>query len=198
MNTQATDTLCDKAKIFSDQNAVLERLSLLLNKLGIEVNSRIFSGGKLKQVSRSMSADPILAQIISSPQVFLNELASIDADQRPATVIFAKDYDNNTISAAVQAGADAYLTEEPNPVNVSAAIRFARANHAAKIELKKALRKTQRRLGERAEIERAKYHLMLDGDMTEAQAHTFLRTIAMRECTTMGATAKKILEIKAQ
>lgn len=187
-----------RAHVLAESDTTLINFAQLVERLGIEVDGDLFSSGKLKQLGGLLEQNPMLVRIESAPQQLLAELEALDSAERKPTVVFAKHYDKSSIDSAVQAGVDAYLVEEPNELNVQAAIRFAKANYAAKIELAKMLNKTRRRLGERAEIERAKYQLMLNGDLNEVQAHALMRSMAMNDCTSMGVIAKNILDFADQ
>ena len=186
--------LCETAGVFSDKAATLHSISELLESLGVEVDGKIFQSGSLSDLKVSANDYAVLAKLVENPDAFLAELSRIPIEEKPPTVILSPPGSASSMAQAVSAGADAVITEDPNNNNLSSAILFAKANNSAKRQIAKELRKTRRRVVERAEVERAKYFLMLEKGMTESDAHEHLRSTAMESCSSMGQVAIEMLK----
>jgi response regulator NasT len=160
----------------------------VLSSEGLDVVACMAPDEDLLSAIRRYDPDLVLIDIDSPDRDTLEALRSAQAHQPRPMVMFTQDDDGASIRRAVDAGVTAYIvdgleTRRVRPIVEAAMAQFARYR-ALEEELQRALGK----LSERKVIERAKGIVMQQQGISEPEAFTAMRTLAMRR-------NKKLVEI---
>ena len=166
-----------------------------LRDVGFEVLSVIpTASGLLYQMAQQEPDVVIIA--LDSPDRDVLESLSIASGHNPRPVVmFSEAGDQGFITDAIRAGVTAYQAEDISPARVRAAIDIAVAQFSAFSELREELDDTRRQLEDRKLIEKAKGLLMQAHDVSEEEAFTTLRRLAMDKNRTLGETARDVIAI---
>lgn len=165
-----------------------EVLRPLLGSEGLEVIACIAPDQDLLSAIRRHDPDLVLIDIDSPDRDILESLRSAQAHQPRAMVMFTQDDDGASIRRAVEAGVTAYLVDGLEARRVRPILEAAMAQFARYRVLEDELRRALGKLSERKVIERAKGIVMQQQGISEPEAFTAMRTLAMRR-------NKKLVEI---
>jgi response regulator NasT len=142
------------------------------------------------------AAPDVIIACTASPSAGLLESLRSLAERAPRPVImFATDARRETIRKTVEAGVSAYVVDGWAPKRVAAIIEAACARFEAYESLKKELRTTQARLAERKVVEKAKGLVMQQRGLSEDQAYSSLRKMAMDQNLTLAEVARRVISI---
>ena len=163
--------------------------------VGFEVLSVIpTASGLLYQMAQQEPDVVIIA--LDSPDRDVLESLSIASGHNPRPVVmFSEAGDQNFITDAIRAGVTAYQAQDISPARVRAAIDIAVAQFSAFNDLREELDDTRRQLDDRKQIERAKGLLMQVHGVTEEEAFSTLRKLAMDKNRSLGDTARDAIDI---
>lgn len=163
--------------------------------VGFEVLSVIpTASGLLYQMAQQEPDVVIIA--LDSPDRDVLESLSIASGHNPRPVVmFSEAGDQNFITDAIRAGVTAYQAQDISPARVRAAIDIAIAQFSAFNDLREELDDTRRQLDDRKQIERAKGLLMQAHGVTEEEAFSTLRKLAMDKNRSLGDTARDAIDI---
>ena len=128
-------------------------------------------------------------------QNILADIATTKQQQSVPIVIFTKDNRSETIRAATQAGASAYVVNGLSPERIQPIIEAAIARFREFQALAQELKKTKTNLAERKIIERAKGLVMEQRGCTEAKAYRMLQKTAMDQKKRLAEIAQDILSV---
>jgi response regulator NasT len=111
--------------------------------------------------------------------------------------MFSADRDQQTIRAAVRAGASAYVVDGLAADRVEPIIEAAIARFESFQAVRRELAQVRTRLSERKVIERAKGVLMKARGMGEDEAYVALRSMAMERSISVGELARQLLSVSS-
>lgn len=166
-----------------------------LRQAGFTVLSVIpTASGLLYQMAQQEPDVVIIA--LDSPDRDVLESLSIASSHNPRPVVmFSGSGDQSFISDAIRAGVTGYQSEDISPARVKAAIEVAVAQFSAFSELRRELDDTRRQLDDRKRVEKAKGLLMAVHQVTEEEAFSTLRKLAMDRHRSLGETAADVVAI---
>ncbi|QIB65756.1 ANTAR domain-containing response regulator [Kineobactrum salinum] len=197
--TAATTTAAPLRLILVDDNrerAAAVEACLALS--GFAVLSVIpTASGLLFQMAQQEPDVVVIA--LDSPDRDVLESLSIASSHNPRPVVmFSEAGDQGFIGDAIRAGVTAYQAEDINPDRVRAVIDVAMAQFAAYKGLRQELDQTRAQLAERKLVEKAKGLLMTIHKVSEEEAYSTLRKLAMDQHQSLGATARGVITLLQQ
>lgn len=152
------------------------------------------ASGLLYQMAQE-EPDVVIIALDSPNRDVLESLSIASAHNPRPVVMFSENGDQRFISDAIKAGVTAYQAEDISPARVRAAIDIAVAQFSAFNDLREELDQTRRQLDERKLIEKAKGLLMSVHKVSEQEAFSTLRKLAMDKHRTLGETARDVIAI---
>jgi response regulator NasT len=163
-------------------------LSPVLRAEGLDVVACIAPDQDLLAAIRRHDPDLVLIDIESPDRDTLESLRSAQASQPRPMVMFTQDDDGASIRRAVEAGVTAYIVDGLETRRIRPILDAAMAQFTRYRALEEDLRRALEKLSERKLIERAKGIVMQQQGISEPEAFTAMRTLAMRR-------NKKLVEI---
>lgn len=170
---------------------------LMLENLGYLVVAEVFEPHRLYDAVRQHQPDVIIIATESPTRDTLEHVALLSEREPRPIVMFSTDRDQQTIRAAVRAGASAYVVDGLAPERVSPIIEAAIARFEAFQEMRRELDQVRTKLSERKLIERAKGVLMKARGMSEEDAYAALRSMAMERSIGIGELARQVLSVSS-
>ena len=170
-------------------------VQLRLQQAGFDLLSVIPTGAGLLFQMEQQEPDVVIIALDSPDREVLESLTIASSHNPRPVLMFSQSGDHNFIVDAIRAGVTAYQAEDISADRVGAAIDVAVAQFSAFNDLKQELDETRRQLGERKQVEKAKGLLVSIHNVTEAEAFTTLRKLAMDKNKTLGETALDVLAI---
>lgn len=165
-----------------------EVLRPILGGEGLDVVACVAPDQDLLAAIRRYDPDLVLIDIESPDRDTLESLRNAQVHQPRAMVMFTQDDDGASIRRAVEAGVTAYIVDGLEARRVRPIVEAAMAQFARYRSLEEDLQRALGKLSERKVIERAKGIVMQQQGISEPQAFTAMRTLAMRR-------NKKLVEI---
>lgn len=181
--------------LVDDDRVRASAVELNLQQAGIEVLSVIPTGAGLLYQMAQQEPDVVIISLDSPDRDVLESLTIASSHNPRPVLMFSQSGDHSFITDAIRAGVTAYQAEHISPHRVRAAIDVAVAQFSACNELKQELHETRRQLGERKQVEKAKGLLMSVHKVTEEEAFSTLRKLAMDKSRTLGEAAVDVLAI---
>ncbi len=133
---------------------------------------------------------------LDSPDRDVLESLSVASSHNPRPVVmFSEAGDQGFIGDAIRAGVTAYQAEDINPNRVRAVIDVAMAQFAAYTDLRQELDQTRAQLAERKLVDKAKGLLMKIHQVSEEEAYSTLRKLAMDQHQSLGTTARGVITL---
>ncbi len=166
--------------------------------VGFDVVSVIPTAAGLLYQMAQREPDVVIIALDSPDRDVLESLAIASTHNPRPVVMFSEAGDPAFISDAIRAGVTAYQAEDISPSRVRAAIDVAVAQFSAFDDLKRELDETRRQLAERKLVEKAKGLLMSVHQVSEDEAFSTLRKLAMDKNRTLGETAEDVIAILAR
>lgn len=170
---------------------------LMLENLGYLVVAEIFEPCLLYDAVRRHQPDVIIIDTESPSRDTLEHIAMLSEREPRPIVMFSADRDQQTIRAAVRAGASAYVVDGLAPERVSPIIEAAVARFESFQAVRRELVDVRTKLSERKLIERAKGVLMKARGMSEEDAYAALRSMAMERSIGIGELARQVLSVSS-
>ena len=125
----------------------------------------------------------------------LKELAEINQLLPLPIVIFAENDSPNVIKNAIKSGVSAYVVNEILPQRLQSIISVANERFKAIQSLRNELKQAKTQLESRKYIERAKGLIMEQKQISENEAYSSLRKMAMDQGCSLAAVAKNIIDV---
>lgn len=148
----------------------------------------------VKQVEAT-HPDIILIETDSPTRDTLEHLSVLDrANPRPV-VMFTQEADSQAIRLAVQAGVSAYVVDGLDASRIKPVIDVAVAQFESHQALRNELALSNRKLGERKSIDRAKGVLMKARSISEDDAYRMLRKLAMDRGKSMASVSQDVIDM---
>ena len=166
-----------------------------LREVGFDVLSIIPTASGLLYQMAQQEPDVVIIALDSPDRDVLESLTIASAHNPSPVVMFSEAGDKNFISDAINAGVTAYQAEDISPARVRAAIDIAIAQFSQFKLLREELDHTRRQLEDRKLVEKAKGLLMRVHGVSEEEAFSTLRKLAMDKNRTLGESARDVIEI---
>jgi len=166
-----------------------------LTEVGFDVLSVIPTAAGLLYQMAQQEPDVIIIALDSPDRDVLESLSIASAHNPRPVVMFSEAGDERFINDAIRAGVTAYQAEDISPARVRVAINIAMAQFSAFSDLREQLDDTRRQLDGRKLVEKAKGLLMAVHAVSEEQAFSTLRRLAMDKSRTLEETAREVIAI---
>ncbi|MFC4700108.1 ANTAR domain-containing response regulator [Glaciecola siphonariae] len=148
----------------------------------------------LKQVD-DLKPDMIVMDIESPDRDVLDSLHLLSSVNPKPIVMFAEKHDSDTIQRSVKSGVSAYVTGNINPERVRAILDAAVARFDEFQAIKQELLLTQQQLASRKTIDQAKRLLMHKQGLSEQDAFSSMRKMAMDSGQKLEQIAATLLTV---
>ena len=142
-----------------------------------------------------IAPDVVIACTASPTSALLDALRALSSSAPRPVVMFATDGDRELIRRAVDSGVSAYVVDGWSPERIDAIIEAACARFEAYASVKKELDVTKLKLEERKVVEKAKGLVMQQRGLTEDQAYSALRKMAMDQNLTLAEVARRVISV---
>ena len=139
------------------------------------------------------SPDIIIVDTESPSRDVLEQIAIVSQNTPRPIVMFTEDGDQASIERAFSCGVTTYIVEGLQPNRVRSILDVARARFAAEQALREELEKAKGELAARKTIERAKGLLMDSRKISEQEAYSLMRRMAMDNQTSLIELAEQII-----
>ena len=170
-------------------------LHATLSALGYSVLAEIADAEALHTHVAGLSPDLILAAVDTPSEKLLRSLEALSATRPLPVVMFARDTARETIRKAVGCGVHAYVVDGWAPERIASIIEAAAARFDAYQAVHKELASTRAKLAERKLIEKAKGIVMEQRRLSEEQAYTALRKMAMDQNLALAEVARRVIAV---
>ena len=172
-----------------------ERLHDKLVEQGYAVSGVIVDTHRLQGEVGRLKPDVIIVSTDAPDEALFVSLAAVAyACPRPV-LMFAKEGTRELIRRAVASGVSAYVVDGWAADRLTPIIEAAIARFEAYEALRKELASTQVKLTERKLVERAKGIVMQQRRLTEEQAYSALRKMAMDQNLGLGEVARRVITV---
>lgn len=182
-----------RALILTEASASPEPLRLGLLAAGYNVLDEIAEPQRL--LKRAAAIDPDIVVIATpAPTPALFEALRVLHENAPCAVaVYTEDASDASIEQAAAAGVQAWETGGLSGEQLPAQLAAARARFRLLRETREALEEAVTKLEERKLVDRAKGILMQSRRMSEHEAYSALRKLAMEKKLRIGAIAEQII-----
>ena len=140
-----------------------------------------------------VAPDVIIACTASPSATMLQSLHALAQIAPKPVVMFASDTRRHAIRRAVDAGVAAYVVDGWGQERIGAIIEAATARFDVYQSLRAELQKTQTQLAERKLVEKAKGLVMQKRGLSENEAYSGLRRMAMDQNLTLAEVARRVI-----
>ena len=175
----------------ADAATLCASLSTQSFRIAAEVTEAAALGSEVGRVA----PDVIIACTNTPSAPLLDALRALSQTAPRPVVMFATDARREVIRKTVDAGVAAYVVDGWAPDRVGAIIEAATARFDAYESLKRELRTTKNKLEERKVVEKAKGLVMQQRGVSEDQAYSSLRKMAMDQNLTLGEVARRVIAV---
>ena len=142
---------------------------------------------------QSLCPDVLIFVSDEIDNLVLRQMKTITDKRATPMILFTRDSQSISIDAAVKAGATAYVVNCSNPERLNSLIDVARSRFADQQQLKVELLNTRQALNDRKTVEKAKGIIMQTKNLSEEQAYTAIRKLAMNHNKRIGEIAEQII-----
>jgi len=184
-----------KVMLIDEDSSRTEMLTTSLIEAGFEVSGRASCEDDILAGIHICNPDVLVIDMDSPDDYIFNQLAEINKECPKPIVFFADKGETNVIKKAVKTGVSAFIVDglaarRMKPVIELAVIRFKEMQ-----SLYKELTETKTNLEERKVIERAKGILMSKKKVSEDEAYSLLRKLAMEQNKKLIDVARSMIEL---
>jgi two-component system, response regulator PdtaR len=186
-----------RALICEDEGITVIMLRRALQSAGYEVVGEAAEGGKGIELARELNPDFILMDI-TMPGIDGIEATRKIMQERSVAIIMLTAYsEGHNVSAAIEAGACAYLVKPIESRQLVPAVKAALARFEAFQDISKENADLKENLETRKLVERAKGILMERNNLSEAEAFRRIQKMSRDRCQAMKLTAQEIIQADA-
>jgi two-component system, response regulator / RNA-binding antiterminator len=143
-----------------------------------------------------LQPDVVIVDSESPSRDTLEHLATVSASSPRPVVVFSEDAAQAPMQQALQAGVSAYVIAGLQPQRLLPVLQVAIARFEQERTLRGELQSAQAQLSERKLVERAKGLLMDEIGLSEEQAYTHLRKLAMDRGQRLAQVAERLVEAR--
>jgi len=166
-----------------------------LAELGYEVLAQLCEPRKLHAEVERLHPDLIVVTADTPSEETLVTLGAVSGSCPRPVVVFAKAGTRELIRRAVDCGVAAYVVDGWAPERLTPIIEAAVARFEAYETVRKELASTRAKLSERKLIEKAKGIVMQQRKLSEEQAYTALRKMAMDQNLPLSEVARRVIAV---
>jgi two-component system, response regulator / RNA-binding antiterminator len=148
---------------------------------------------ELHQKVCDLQPDVVLIHTESPSRDTLENLATLDRNFPRPVLMFAESSSDDAIRQAMRAGVSSYVVDGLAPSRLSSLLKVATARFDEYQALRAERDSAQRKLAERASVDKAKGLLMKSRGMSEDEAYHALRKMAMERGLKIGEVAHQIV-----
>lgn len=141
----------------------------------------------------SLRPDALLIVSGEIDGVILRGMEAVTEKRPTPMLVFTGDSRPLSINSAVKAGATVYVVDCSDPERLTSLLEVARSRFDEQQMLKKELSQTKNALLDRKRIEKAKGIIMKTKELSEDQAYTAMRKLAMNQNKRIGEVAEQII-----
>jgi response regulator NasT len=160
---------------------------------GYRILKLIESKDDASQYVMAMRPDVLVIVSDDIDRAVLRQMRAVTEKQATPMIVFTRDSRAEAIDAAVKAGATAYIVDCGDPGRLPSLIDVAKARFEDQQRMRKELAQTKNALQERKSVEKAKGIIMRSKRVTEDQAYTAMRKLAMNHNKRIGEIAEQII-----
>ena len=170
-------------------------LKSTLKDFGYQVTKHIsFNENMLEQLDACTPEVLILVTDSPNDQVLKN-LAEVNQLLPLPIIIFSENDSPNVIQQAIKSGVSAYIVNEIFPQRLQSIISVANERFKAVQSLRNELKQAKTQLESRKYIDRAKGLIMEQKHISENEAYSTLRKMAMDQGCSLATVAKNIIDV---
>jgi response regulator NasT len=141
-----------------------------------------------------LQPDVVIVDSESPTRDTLEHLSTVSANCPRPVVVFSEDADAAPMQQALKAGVSAYVIAGLHPQRLLPVLQVAIARFEQDRALKGQLEMAQAQLSERKDVERAKGILMKELGLSEDQAFSHLRKLAMDRGQKLAVVAERVID----
>ena len=182
-----------RALILTEAPATPEPLRLGLLAAGYSVIDEITEPQRLLKRASAIEPDIIVIATPAPSKLLFEALRALYDNAPCAVAVFTGDVSEASIELACACGVQAWESDHFSGERLPAQLAGARARFKLLRELRDALDEATGKLEERKLVDRAKGILMQSKRMSEHEAYSALRKLAMEKKLKMGAIAEQII-----
>lgn len=160
---------------------------------GYRILKLIESNDDASRYVESLRPDALILVSDEIDRLLLRQMRAVTAKQPVPMVVFTRDSTPESIDAAVKAGATAYVVDCNDPDRLGSLLGVAKARFDEQQHLKNELQLTKNALSERKAVEKAKGIIMKTKSLSEDQAYSAMRKLAMNHNKRIGEIAEQII-----
>ncbi len=168
-------------------------LRMTLERLGHDIVAEISDPRQLYDEVRRQSPDAIIIDTESPGRDTLEHLCLITESYPRPIVMFTQDGKRESIREAVRAGVTAYIVDGLAAERIEPIIETAVARFEVFQSVQTELAQTRSKLSERKLVERAKGILMKEKKISEEEAYSLLRKLAMDRSAPLATVAEQVI-----
>jgi response regulator NasT len=164
-----------------------------LTEQGYVVVGVVDSAMAIHDCVQRLQPDVVIVDAESPSRDTLENLAAVSACHPRPVVVFSEDASDAPMRAALKAGVSAYVIAGLHPQRLAPVLKVAIARFEQERALRTQLEDAHLQLSERKLIDRAKGLLMDEIGLSEAQAYTHLRKLAMDRGLRLAQAAERVI-----
>ena len=184
-----------KVLLIDENSTKTEMLTSSLEEAGFDVVGRVSCGDDILVGIQLCDPDVLVVDMESPNDYIFNQLVEINKECPKPIVFFSDKGELNVIEKAVKVGVSAFVVDGLTASRVKPVIELAIARFREMQSLYKKLAASKENLEERKVIERAKGILMSRKEVTEDEAYTSLRKLAMEQNKKLVDVSKNVIEM---
>jgi response regulator NasT len=170
-------------------------LAAQLSALRYDVLAQLNDPETLRSQVERLKPNLIIVTTEAPTEAMFASLGAIAAASPLPVVMFARKGTRESIRRAVENGVAAYVVDGWAPDRLTAIIEAAMARFEAYDALRKELASTRAKLSERKVIEKAKGIVMQQRKLSEDQAYSALRKMAMDQNLALAEVARRVIAV---
>lgn len=186
------DADLDELALQQDERARALRIGLL--EAGYNIVAVLPADLHLPDRVMQLQPDMIIIDAESDARDVLEHVVMATRDARRPIVLFTEDQAPSSMEAAMAAGVSAYIVAGLHAERVKPVLDVAMARFNADQKLRNELSDTKTKLAERKTIERAKGLLMSRHQISEDEAYSKLRRMAMDKNLKLSELAQRLID----
>jgi len=195
--TEACSSAPLRVLLVDDGSPHLPLLSEELARLGCEVLAVLDAAVELAASVAQLDPDLVIIGADSPSRDTLEHIAVMSQAEPRPIVLFTDDPDRDHMQRAIRAGVSSYVVAGLAPERLRPILDVALARFEADAELRAELDAARGELQARKRIEKAKGILMEARGLSEEDAYTELRKMAMNRGLKIAQIAERIIEAKS-
>jgi two-component system, response regulator / RNA-binding antiterminator len=165
------------------------------HRLGHEIVGHVSDVSSLDDTVARLAPDVIVVSADAPDGALFESVERLTRAQPKPIVMFAKDARAETIRKSVACGVSAYVVDGWSPERLTAIVEAATARFEAYSAVQQELARTRAKLSERKVVEKAKGIVMQQRGLSEEQAYSSLRKMAMDESVPLAEVARRVIAV---